>query len=264
MARKKSWCKLIENRFVILYDTISSNVSSYPKTVADNKKVNRIDRLIAVLTTLQSKKFVTADYIADKYEISLRTVYRDMKALGEIGVPIDYEQQKGYTILQGFFLPPVSLTRDEASALVLIAKLSERYADKTIQKNVANAIDKIKSVLRYVEKEKVDILQNKIGVYISPEAENNRDYLTEIQNAIVDKQILKISYINNQEEKSEREIEPVGMKFYSNQWHLIAWCWKRNEYRDFKVLQIQELKNTLKPFKKEQHVTLEEYVNLLI
>jgi predicted DNA-binding transcriptional regulator YafY len=226
--------------------------------------VNRIDRLIAVLTTLQSKKFVTLDYIADKYEISIRTVYRDIKALGEIGVPIYFEPQKGYTILLGFFLPPVSLTNDEANALILIAKLSERYADKTVQKNVATAVDKIKSILRFTVKEKVDLLQDKIGVYVSAEADNKGDYLTEIQTTILSKQILKISYINNLKEKSEREIEPIGMKFYSNQWHLIAWCWKRNEYRDFKVLQIQDLKNTDKPFIKEQHYTLKEYVKSLV
>lgn len=226
--------------------------------------MNRIDRLISVLTTLQSKKFVTADYIADKYEISIRTVYRDIKALGEIGVPIDYEPQKGYTVLQGFFLPPVLLTSDEANALIMISKLSERYTDKTIQKNVSNAIDKIKSVLRYSEKEKADQLQEKIGIYVSPETDHSKDYLTLIQNAIVDKQILKISYLNNVNETSEREIEPIGMSFYTNQWHLIAWCWMRKEYRDFKVLQIQELRNTAKSFRKEKHFTLEEYINSLV
>ena len=225
--------------------------------------MNRIDRLISVLTTLQSKKFVTADYIAEKYEISIRTVYRDIKALGEIGVPIDYEPQKGYTVLQGFFLPPVLLTSDEANALIMISKLSERYTDKTIQKNVFNAIDKIKSVLRYSEKEKADLLQEKIGIYISPETDHSKDYLTVIQNSIVDKQILKISYLNNLNKASEREIEPIGMSFYTNQWHLIAWCWERNEYRDFKVLQIQELRNIGMSFRKESHFTLEEYINSL-
>ncbi|MDR6920578.1 YafY family protein [Chryseobacterium sp. 2987] len=225
--------------------------------------MNRIDRLISVLTTLQSKKFVTADYIADKYEISVRTVYRDIKALGEIGVPIDYEPQKGYTVLQGFFLPPVLLTSDEANALIMIAKLSERYTDKTIHKNVSNAIDKIKSVLQHREKEKADLLQEKIGIYVSPETDRNRDHLTIIQNAIVDKQILKISYVNNQNEASEREIEPIGMSFYTNQWHLIGWCWICKEYRDFKVLQIRDLKNIGQPFRKEDHFTLQEYINSL-
>ncbi len=225
--------------------------------------MNRIDRLISVLTTLQSKKFVTADYIADKYEISVRTVYRDIKALGEIGVPIDYEPQKGYTVLQGFFLPPVLLTSDEANSLIMIAKLSERYTDKTIHKNVSNAIDKIKSVLQHREKEKADLLQEKIGIYVSPETGRNRDHLTIIQNAIVDKQILKISYVNNQNEASEREIEPIGMSFYTNQWHLIGWCRIRKAYRDFKVLQIRDLKNTGQPFRKEDHFTLQEYINSL-
>ncbi|KPE52155.1 helix-turn-helix transcriptional regulator [Chryseobacterium indologenes] len=225
--------------------------------------MNRIDRLISVLTTLQSKKFVTADYIADKYEISVRTVYRDIKALGEIGVPIDYEPLKGYTVLQGFFLPPVLLTSDEANALIMIAKLSERYTDKTIHNHVSNAIDKIKSVLQQREKEKADLLQEKIGIYVSPETDHSRDHLTIIQNAIIDKQILKISYVNNQNEASEREIEPIGMSFYTNQWHLIGWCWARRGYRDFKVLQIRDLKNTGQPFRKEAHFTLQEYINSL-
>jgi len=225
--------------------------------------MNRIDRLIAILTTLQSKKFVTAGYIAEKYEISIRTVYRDIKALGEIGVPIDFEPQKGYTILQGFFLPPVSLSSEEANALILIAKLSERFADKTIQKNVANAIDKIKSVLRSVEKEKADLIQDKIGIYIPFTTDSDRDYLTEIQNAILNKQILTIHYVNNKEEKSHREVEPIGLSFYSNQWHLIAWCWKRMGYRDFKVLQIRNLQNTHQTFRIEPHISIEEYISSL-
>lgn len=98
---------------------------------SDSETMNRIDRLIAMLTTLQSKKYVTADFIADKYEISIRTVYRDLKALGEIGVPITFEDGRGYSILQGFFLPPVLLTSEEANALVLISSLSEKFADKT-------------------------------------------------------------------------------------------------------------------------------------
>ena len=88
--------------------------------------MNRIDRLIGVLTTLQSRKNITVLDIADKYQISERTVFRDLKALGEIGVPISYDDQKGYSILQGFFLPPVSLTIEEANALILISTLSEK------------------------------------------------------------------------------------------------------------------------------------------
>lgn len=225
--------------------------------------MNRVDRLVAILTTIQSKRFVTLEYIADKYQISERTVYRDIKALGEIGVPVSFENNKGYSIPKEYFLPPVTLTSEEANALILVAKLSERYTDRTIQKNVTNALDKIKSVLRTVEKDKADQLQDLIGVFTSANIEN-KDYLTEIQNSILNRQVLDIEYVNNNEEKSRRQVEPIGLKFYSNQWHLIAWCWLRNEYRDFKVLQIQSLKNTMQHFKKTEHISLEAYVQSLV
>jgi len=213
------------------------------KNQLENRTMNRIDRLIAILTTLQSKRNITAKFIADKYEISERTVYRDLKALGEIGVPINFESHKGYSILQGFFLPPISLTNEEANSLILISKLSEKFTDKTTKVHIENAIAKITASLKTDKKEKAGFLQSQIKVYIPPNTLDVSDYLTELQNAIVTKQILQITYINNNEEKSIREIEPIGLTFYSNQWHLIAWCWERNAYRDFKVKKISQLKD---------------------
>jgi predicted DNA-binding transcriptional regulator YafY len=225
--------------------------------------MNRIDRLVAILTTLQSRKFVTAKFIADKYEISERTVYRDLKALGEIGVPIDFEANKGYSILQGFFLPPISLTSEEANALVLITTLSDKFADKTTRKNIENAIGKIKSVLRKTDKDNADFLQSQIRIYKPPTETNSPDYLTTIQKSITNKQILYIEYTNNNSEKSQREIEPIGLTFYSNQWHLVAWCWIRKDYRDFKVNQIGFLKNLNENFRKTKHFDINEYIKTL-
>jgi len=225
--------------------------------------MNRIDRLVAILTTLQSRKFVTAEFIADKYEISERTVYRDLKALGEIGVPIDFEANKGYSILQGFFLPPISLTSEEANALILITTLSDKFADKTTRTNIENAISKIKSVLRKTDKDNADFLQSQIRIYKSPTETDSSDYLTAIQNSITNKQILFIEYTNNNSEKSQREIEPIGLTFYSNQWHLVAWCWKRKAYRDFKVNQITNLKKTSVNFRKTKHYDINEYIKSL-
>lgn len=225
--------------------------------------MNRIDRLIGMLTTLQSKKFVTADFIADKYEISIRTVYRDLKALGEIGVPIAFEDGRGYSILQGFFLPPVLLTSEEANALILISSLSEKFADKTTKKHIENALSKIKAVLRTADKGKADNLQSQIKIYNPPTTEEPTDFLTEIQNAITNKTELEIDYINNSSEHSKRKIEPIGLTFYSSQWHLIAWCWTRNAYRDFKVNRISKLTNRQEPFKKQNHYDINEYIKSL-
>lgn len=225
--------------------------------------MNRIDRLIAMLATLQSKKFVTADFIADKYEISIRTVYRDLKALGEIGVPIAFEDGHGYSILHGFFLPPILLTSEEANALILISSLSEKFADKTTKKHIENALNKIKAVLRTTDKGKADNLQSQIKIYNPPSKEEPTDFLTEIQNSITNMTKLEIEYINNSSEQSKREIEPIGLTFYSNQWHLIAWCWKRNAYRDFKVNQLIKLTNRQEPFKKQNHYDINDYIKSL-
>lgn len=225
--------------------------------------MNRIDRLVAIMTILQSRRFVTAEFIANKYEISPRTVYRDLKALGEIGVPISFEPTRGYSILHGFFLPPISLTSEEANALVFITSLSEKFADKTTKAHIENALAKIKAILRTSEKDKVDSLQTQIRIYKSPTEPENPDYLTEIQNSLTNKQILRIEYTNNKEEKSQREIEPIGLTFYSNQWHLVAWCWKRRAYRDFKVNQIRNLEKTGELFKKAKLYDLNDYFKSL-
>lgn len=221
--------------------------------------MNRIDRLVGILTTLQSRRHSSAEFLSDKYQISTRTVYRDIKALGEVGVPIGLEPQQGYFIVQGYFLAPISLTTEEANALILMTALADKFADKPTSKATQSAIEKIKSVLNGSDKEKVDLLHSNVRVY-APDAENPGDTLGIIQSSIVNKQVLTIEYTNNQGEASKREIEPIGLTFYSNQWHVIAWCWNRVAYRDFKVLQIRNLKENGESFRKREHWDINEYI----
>ena len=201
--------------------------------------------------------------LADKFEISIRTVYRDIRALEELGVPVGYEQPKGYFIVQGYFLPPLSLTMDEANALILMASLSEKFADKSINKHCHDAITKLKAILRYSDKEKAEFISSNISIWSSENEYPGTAYISTIQKAIVNKTILKIEYTNNQNQLSNRELEPIGLAFYSNQWHLIAWCWKRKEYRDFKIKMISLLTDTYEPFKKIKHLTINEYIQQL-
>src|SRR5437868_15167126 len=110
--------------------------------------MNRIDRLFGILTLLQSKKYVTAEKIADKFYISVRTVYRDIKALGEQGIPVSFEQGRGYFIVQCYFLPPVAFSSEEANDLLLMEQVVKGFADKSIRIHYSNALNKIKAVLR--------------------------------------------------------------------------------------------------------------------
>jgi len=95
--------------------------------------MNRIDRLTAILIHLQTKRVVRAEEIAERFEMSLRTVYRDVKALMEAGVPIGSEAGKGYFIVNGYHLPPVMFTQDEANSMLLAAKIVDKVADKSVR-----------------------------------------------------------------------------------------------------------------------------------
>jgi len=109
--------------------------------------MNRIDRLTAILIHLQSKKIVRAEEMADRFEISLRTVYRDVRALMEAGVPIGSEAGKGYFIVDGYHLPPVMFSQEEASAILLAGKLVEKMTDESIRKSFESAFNENQSVL---------------------------------------------------------------------------------------------------------------------
>ena len=222
--------------------------------------MNRIDRLLGVLTLLQAKKHVPAEKIADKFRISIRTVYRDIKSLNEQGFPIGFEPQKGYYVMQGFFLPPVAFSTEEANALLLMNALVQGFADKSIQTHYTTALNKVQAVLRSAQKEKTDSLSQNIKWQMPSCFVHDFEYLSIIQNAISAKQILYLSYIDKSEVPSKRQIEPIGLIFYALNWHLIGWCHLRNDYRDFKVPRIIDLKNTELPFKKQDHLALGEFM----
>ncbi|RYU94628.1 helix-turn-helix transcriptional regulator [Emticicia agri] len=221
--------------------------------------MNRIDRLMAIVTTLQSRKFVSAESISEKFEISVRTVYRDIKALGELGIPVSFENQKGYFIVPGYFLPPVAFSIEEANALLLMESVTAGFADKSIRKHYSSALNKVKSVLRTSQKEKVEFLTDNIKLQVPQRLSNDFEYLSTIQNAIVSKHLLDIAYTSNKEEVSRRQVEAIGLVFYAFSWHMIAWCHLREEYRDFKVSRIRTIHDTGLPFRKQNHIRLNDY-----
>lgn len=225
--------------------------------------MNRIDRLMGIITLLQAKKYRTLPQIAENFKISERTVFRDLRAIGEIGVPVFYEPEKGYSVGNGFFLPPVSLTVEEANALSLAEPLIVRFADKSIQQHFGSALSKIKMVLGRSQREKMEQSQSGTAHFVPDHYAHlmpSTDYLTPLQNAIVNKNIVRMEYRNNQEEHSIREVEPIGLTFYALNWHLIAWCHKRQDYRDFRTSRIEKLVLTMEPFRKKDHIELHEYL----
>jgi predicted DNA-binding transcriptional regulator YafY len=229
--------------------------------------MNRIDRLTAILIQLQTKKVVRAEEIADRFEISLRTVYRDVKALMEAGVPIGSEAGKGYFIVDGYHLPPVMFTQEEASAMMLAGKLVEKMTDKSVQNAFESALTKIRSVLHDPEKDHLEVLQSHIEVWQRPKTQEQfpDHFLSDIQKAVVEKQVLQLEYFSNyNEELTKREVEPIGLFYYGSSWHLIAWCRLRNGYRDFRADRIKTLKQLATKFDARNLISLKEYLATIV
>ncbi len=231
-----------------------------------NQLLNRIDRLHAILTHLQSKRKVTAQEMADRFNISLRTVYRDVKALDESGVPVIGEAGSGYTIMEGYRLPPVMFTQEEASALLLGAKLAEQFTDGSIKRHFHAALFKIKAVLRSPDKEYVDSLTEHIEIIsrYPPDSDSAQQHLSLLQQAVVHKHILQIQYRSNlKEEVTRRRVEPIGLLYYGSAWHLIGWCHLRNDYRDFRLTRMLGITLEEARFDPETHPSIQKYIEQL-
>lgn len=228
--------------------------------------MNRIDRLTAILIHLQSKKVVKAEEISDRFEISLRTVYRDVRALMEAGVPIGSEAGKGYFIVDGYHLPPVMFNQEEASSILLAGKLVEKMTDESIRRAYESALIKIKSVLAEREKDHLETLESFVEVQIprSQQPQFPNHFLTDIQKALVCREVLEMEYQASDEEQTTREVEPIGMFYYGSGWHLIAWCRMRNDYRDFRADRIRSLVNTGHNFDRRNLMSLQEYLQTYI
>lgn len=230
--------------------------------------MNRIDRLTAILVQLQSKKVVTAQEIADRFDISLRTVYRDIRALEEGGVPIGAEAGTGYFLMDGYHLPPVMFTQEEANALVLGAKLIEGQSDHSIEHHFREAMFKIKSVLKSQEKEELEKLEAQIRVtrISRPESEDfPNNFLATIQQALVDNSVLRFRYYANYSgDYSSREVEPMGLIFYGNHWHMLAYCRLREAPRDFRADRIVKLEKLDESFDPEARKPFKTFMDDLV
>ncbi|MFQ5627549.1 MAG: helix-turn-helix transcriptional regulator [bacterium] len=226
--------------------------------------MNRIDRLVAIILLMQSRKLIRACDIAEHFEISTRTVYRDMNALCEAGVPVAAEAGEGYSLVEGYHLPPIMFTPEEASALFTGGTFVEHLTDASIRKHAESALLKIRSVLPATTQDYLEKLQASTAVYARPPGNSNGfrdDVLVTIQDALVHRNLLTLEYYSNYRETfSKRDIEPLGLLYYGNHWHLIAYCRLRQDYRDFRTDRIRSIRAKEQTFASRAGFSLKNYL----
>lgn len=223
--------------------------------------IKRISRLTAILTLLQTKQLVTSTNLAEKFGVSIRTIYRDIRALEKAGVPILTQDGKGYSLMEGYKIPPIMFSENEANALITVEQLVLKNKDSSLIKEYIKAINKIKAVLRYSTREKTEFISKRVAVSPAISGINTSNSLMLIQNALTNFQALTIIYQSEDgNKKTERLIEPFAL-YYSleENWTLIAFCRLRRDYRMFRLDRMLKIYQTELKF--DPHtLTLQEYL----
>jgi predicted DNA-binding transcriptional regulator YafY len=191
---------------------------------------------------------VKAQDIANRFSISLRTVYRDVRALEEAGVPVIGEAGTGYRLMEGYKLPPIMFNQDEAAALLTGAKLMQSLSDVPSSKHYSAALDKIRAVLRLAEKHKIAGLDDHIAVVPHATFVHKKPaelHLSKILQAIAGATVLQLTYTSiSKNEQLHRKAEPIGIYYQGSHWYLVAFCHLRNDYRNFRTDKINCLELT--------------------
>ena len=223
--------------------------------------VKRFDRIVAILIQLQSKRIVRAQELADRFEVSLRTIYRDIRTLEASGVPIVSEAGVGYSIMEGYRLPPVMFTREEAGSFVAAEKLMQKFTDKSLGEYYESAMYKLKSVLRGKEKDWVEALESQVSIFPGQMLFNEKipNALEILFESIAEKKQVFLKYESLQADApSERRIEPVGLFHENNFWYVLGYCHLREDYRHFRTDRIIRIERTPLDFLL-QHGTLDDH-----
>lgn len=225
----------------------------------NDNNTNRLSRLTAILTQLQTKRILTSTTLAEKFGVSVRTIYRDIKALEEAGVPIITEDGKGYTLMEGYRVPPVMFSEAQANALIMAEQLVLKNKDSSLIKDYTEAVDKIKAVLKYSIKDKANILSKRTRFDQNINRERNSNNLSDLLFALTNYYLTKIEYTDEQNITTTRLIEPFALLSTEN-WLLIAYCRLRKEFRFFRLDRINKMEIPSDRF--EPHgMTLQEYFN---
>ncbi len=221
--------------------------------------MRRADRLFRIIQNLHSKRAITAHELANRLDVSERTIYRDMQDLSLSGIPITAETGIGYRLLKGFQLPPLMFTEEEIEALLLGARMVRAWTDKNLATAANQALQKIEHVIP--EKLKPQLERNDMIVPDFPMEGQASDQLITIRHAIRQQQKIKINYTRADGEYSSRIIHPLGLFYWGKVWTVVGWCELREEFRNFRLDRMIDCKPANKHFKIIEGRTLQDYLN---
>ena len=224
--------------------------------------MRRADRLFQIVQYLRAGRLLTAKILAERLEVSERTIYRDIADLQGSGVPIDGEAGVGYLLRQGYDLPPLMFNRDEMAALVIGARIVSAWGGVKMALAAEEALVKIEAVLP--REAQGSLARTPVYAIDFQMGEKLRQRLDILDYAINQKTLLEISYFDAAKDQTKRTIEPLGLYFWGKVWTLVAWCQIRDDFRSFRIDRIGELKTTDQIFPQTRGKTLTDYLAKMV
>ncbi len=222
--------------------------------------MRKAERLFQLLTLLRSRRrVITAQMLAECLEVSERTIYRDIQALSLSGVPIEGEAGVGYRLKPGFTLPPIMFDQDELEALLLGARMVQRWGDSELGKAATNALDKIRATLPDPAH---DAHLRSSEWMLVPEFSHgeNARFGDLIRAGVREQKILYIDYRRADGEPSQRRLWPLGMVYWGTVWTLVGWCELRSDYRQFRLDRISQLQLLQEAYPQRSEISLQNYL----
>lgn len=202
--------------------------------------MRRADRLFALVQLIRGRRLSTAAWLAQRLEVSPRTVYRDVADLQAQGVPIEGEAGVGYRLGKGFDLPPLMFTADEARALAVATRIAQQWLDPALARAAGDAMSRVLSVLPAAMRTEVDRMPMLVPPVGLPPGVGG--LLQRLREATQRRTVLEIEYRDASEQRSTRTVRPLGCFFWGKVWTLAAWCERRQDFRSFRVDRIEALK----------------------
>ena len=222
--------------------------------------MRRADRLFHIVQLVRGRRLTTAAYLAQRLEVSERTIYRDIADLQVQGVPIEGEAGVGYRLGAGFDLPPMMFTQDEAKALVASVRMAQVWLDPAMSQGAQDALGKILSVLPAQAR----VAAEALAVYAPPgglPATAQRTLQT-LREAVHERRKIFINYRDVADKASERTLRPLGCFYWGKVWTLAAWCEQRNDFRSFRVDRVTYVRRLDEQFRDEPGRTLADLARL--
>ncbi len=216
------------------------------------------DRLFQIVLLLGRGRVVTAKTLAERLEVSERTIYRDIQDLAASGVPIEGEACVGYVLRRGYQIPPLMFNEEELQALVFGADVARSWGDSEMAKAADSILAKVDAVLP--ERLRPALESHRLVVPDTSMNARTTELLGEVRDGINRRVRIFLDYRDASEQGTERIVWPLTLLYWGKTWTLGGWCELRQAFRSFRIDRISTLNVLNSTFPDEQGKRLEDYL----